>query len=188
MKTAKFIILLILFYGGIFPNIGIKAQCSMGEEDAGVYEQMRFSMNNGLYGDAKIRGKILIIKYGDYCPQLYFDVGWLSFKTQAYWDAIEFLKLSLRKLDYSKEKFEFCYFAVGESYYELGYYSNALLYLTEAINIDPKGDYYKFLGLSHYKLGDYNLALTELRQAKDNGSDFSEEETEIFWETIEKLK
>ena len=188
MKIAKFIILLILFYGCIFSNISIYAQCNMGEEDSGVYEQMRFIMNNGLYGDARIKGKMLITKYGDWCPQLYFDVGSLSFKTQSYWGAIDFLKLSLRTMDYSRDTFEFCYFAVGVSYYELGYYSNALLYLTEAININPKGDYHKFRGLSYYEPGDHEFAFTELRRAKQSGSEFNDEETDIFGEVVDILK
>ncbi|MCC7158735.1 MAG: hypothetical protein IT281_04265 [Ignavibacteria bacterium] len=188
MKTSKFIILLILFCVCIFSNIGIKAQCNMGEEDEGVYEQMRFSMNNGLYGDARIRGKILIVKYGNQCPQLYFDVGWLSFKTESYWDTIDFLKLSLRTLDYDREKFEFSYYAIGVSNYELGNYPNAVLYLREALKISDKGDYYKYIGLSYYGMSEYSSAMTEFNRAKEIGSDFSNEETDIYWETVEKLK
>lgn len=100
MKTYIFLILLIF----ILANSGsVNSQCQMGEEDAGVYKQMRFSMDNGLYGDAKIRAKVLIIKYGNACPELYYDAGWLSYMTESWWHTIEFMRLALRTLDIDRK-------------------------------------------------------------------------------------
>lgn len=179
------IISLALF---ISTKSAVYSQCQLGEEDKGVYDQMRFGIQNGTYSDAKIRAKILITKYGDLCPNLYFDAGWLSYKTQSWWDAVEFLKLSLNKLAYDRNKFEFAYASVGEAYYELGYYKEAVAYLNEAIYINADADYYKFRAMSYYKLEDYTNAMTDFQTAKKNGSDFSEEETEFFWDAAAKVK
>ncbi len=149
---------------------------------------MQFSMQNGLYGDAKIRAKILIIKYGDLCPNLYYDAGWLSFQTESWWDAVDFLKLSLRKLAYDRSKFEFCYSSVGISYYELGYYKDGIAYLNEAISMNGNADYYKYRGLCYYKLEDYLSALNDFQTAKKNGSEFNDYESEFFWDASKKVK
>ena len=163
-------------------------QCRLGEEDRGVYQQMKFSMENHLYSDAKIRAKILLTKYGGSCPDLYFDAGWLSYYTDSWWDAVEFLKASLSILAYNADKFEFAYSAVGISYYELGYYKESVAYLNEAINISGKADYYKYRALSFYKLEDYTNAMTDFQAAKKYGSDFTDEETDFFWDAAAKVK
>jgi tetratricopeptide (TPR) repeat protein len=129
---SKLKILLIVFVISLSAG-NTYTQCRMGDEDKSVYDQMRFSMQNHLYSDAKIRAKILITKYGDACPNLYYDAGWLSFMTESWWDAVEFLKLSLWKLSYDKVKFEFAYSGVGIAYYELGYFKESVGYLDEAI-------------------------------------------------------
>lgn len=185
MKYAIYILSTVILIG---LQVNSYSQCQLGEEDKGIYDQMRFGMQNGTYGDAKIRAKVLLTKYGDYCPNLYFDAGWLSYKTQSWWDAVEFLKLSLNKLAYDKNKFEFSYAAVGEAYYELGYYKEAIAYLNEAIAFNGKADYYKFRAMSYYKLEDYTNAMTDFQTAKKNGSDFSEEETDFFWDAAAKVK
>lgn len=164
------------------------SQCQIGEEDRGVYQQMKFSMENHLYNDAKIRAKILITKYGGSCPDLYYDAGWLSFMTESWWDAVEFLKLSLNVMDYNKSKFEFAYASVGKSYYELGYYKEAITYLNEAININGNADYYKYRAMSYYKLEDYTNAMNDFNTAKKYGSDFTDEETDFYWDTSAKVK
>jgi tetratricopeptide (TPR) repeat protein len=163
-------------------------QCQLGEEDRGVYQQMKFSMENHLYSDAKIRAKILITKYGGSCPDLYYDAGWLSFMTESWWDAVEFLKLSINVMAYSKSKFEFAYASVGKSYYELGYYKEAVIYLNEAININGNADYYKYRAMSYYKLEDYTNAMNDFNTAKKYGSDFTDEETDFYWDTSKKVK
>lgn len=55
------------------------SQCQIGEEDKGVYEQMKFGMDNHLYNDAKIRAKILLTKYGYQCPDLYLGCRMAQF-------------------------------------------------------------------------------------------------------------
>lgn len=182
-----FKILLISFLVSICTKQAL-SQCQLGEEDKGVYSQMQFSMQNHLYNDAKIRAKLLLTKYGDTCPQLYFDAGWLSFMTESWWDAVEFLKLSLWKLSYDRTKFEFAYSGVGIAYYELGSYSQSISYLDDAIRINGKADYYKYRGLSYYKLEDYNNAMLDFNTAKKYGSEFDEDESDIFWDAASKIK
>lgn len=66
MMSAKikiFVTAILIFVSGG----SIYSQCRMGDEDKGVYDQMKFSMQNHLYSDAKIRAKVLITKYGDAC-------------------------------------------------------------------------------------------------------------------------
>lgn len=183
MKTFASIIFLVLLF-----EVSALSQCQLGEEDRGVYNQMKFSMDNHLYNDAKLRAKVLLTKYGDLCPQLYFDAGWLSFMTDSWWDAIDFLKLSLAKLEYNKSRFEFAYSSVGISYYEVGYYKESVAYLNEAINLNADPEYYKYRGLSFYKLEDYPSAMNDFNTAKKYGSDFTDEETDIFWDASSKLK
>lgn len=167
---------------------GLFAQCRMGEEDKGVYDQMRFGMKNHLYSDAKIRGKILLTKYSYSCPDLYYDVGWLSFFTESWWDAVEYLKYALRILAYDRIKFEFAYASAGRSYYELGYYKESILYLDEAIKISSGADYYKYRAMSYYKLEDYTRAMEDFNTAKKEGSDFNDTETEFYWDAASKVK
>jgi tetratricopeptide (TPR) repeat protein len=184
-KFTKILFLLILLNagGGV-----LYSQCQLGDEDKGVYKQMKFGMENHLYNDAKIRAKILLTKYGGTCPDLYFDAGWLSFYTQSWWDAVEFLKTSLRIMAYSSSRFEFAYSSVGISYYELGYYKESIAYLNEAIYIKGEAEYYKYRALSYYQLEDYITAMNDFQTAKKYGSDFTDEETDFFWDTDAKLK
>jgi tetratricopeptide (TPR) repeat protein len=164
------------------------AQCQMGEEDAGVYKQMRFSMDNGLYGDAKIRAKVLITKYGNLCPELYYDAGWLSYMTESWWDTIEFMKLALITMKYSNQRQLFAYAAVGIAYYNVDYYSEAIQYLDKAISLESKADYYKYRGLAYYKLEDFDMALLNFQEAKKLGSEFNSSESDIFWDAASKIK
>jgi tetratricopeptide (TPR) repeat protein len=180
--------LLFLLFAGIFLTCGsIYAQCRIEPEDKGVYEQLKFSMNNGVWGDAKIRGKILITKYGDNCPDLYYDIGWVSFKTESWWDAIDLLKLALSRMSYDRYKYEFAYSAVGISYYESGYHKEAITYLDAAINTSAKADYYKYRGLAYYNLEDYQNAMNDFQTAKKYGSEFNDTESDFFWDASSKL-
>ena len=186
MKTFTF---LILFYVLLAVNtVSIKSQCQIGEEDAGVYKQMQFSMQNGLYGDAKIRAKVLIIKYGNSCPELYYDAGWLSYMTESWWDTIEFMRLALRTLDFSNQRLLFAYAAVGIAYYNVDYNTEAIAYLDKAISLDPKADYYKYRGLSYYNLEEYSYAMNDFQEAKKLGSEFNSSESDIFWDAAAKIK
>lgn len=108
--------------------------------------------------------------------------------TESWWDAVEFLKLSLWKLSYDKTRFEFAYSGVGIAYYELGYFKESITYLNDAIRLNAKADYYKYRGLSYYKLEDYNNAMLDFNTAKSYGSDFDEEESDAFWDAAAKLK
>jgi len=185
----KAYILLILLIFILAVNSGsVISQCQMGEEDAGVYKQMRFSMDNGLYGDAKIRAKVLIIKYGNACPELYYDAGWLSYMTESWWDTIEFMRLALRTLDINNQRLIFAYASVGIAYYYVDYNQEAIAYLNNAISLDPRADYYKYRGLAYYKLEEYNYALTDFQEAKKLGSEFNSSESDIFWDAAAKLK
>lgn len=163
------------------------SQCRIEPEDKGVYEQLKFSMNNGVWGDAKIRGKILITKYGDNCPDLYYDIGWVSFMTESWWDAIDLLKLALSRMSYDRYKYEFAYSAVGISYYESGYYKEAIAYLDAAINTNSKADYYKYRGLAYYKLEDFQNAMNDFQTAKKYGSEFNDTESDFYWDASSKL-
>ncbi|MBE2217477.1 MAG: hypothetical protein IAE90_04685 [Ignavibacteria bacterium] len=186
MKTLLFFILSIFLLAA---NSGsVNSQCRLGEEDAGVYKQMQFSMQNGLYGDAKIRAKVLIIKYGNSCPELYYDAGWLSFMTESWWDTIEFMRLALRTLEFSNQRLLFAYAAVGIAYFNVDYSTEAIAYLDKAISLDARADYYKYRGLAYYKLEEYNYALTDFQEAKRLGSEFNSSESDIFWDAASKLK
>lgn len=186
MKTAVYItILSIIFF---LAEASLRAQCRLGEEDSGVYKQMQFSMQNGLYGDAKIRAKVLITKYGNSCPELYYDAGWLSYMTESWWDTIEFMRLALRTLDFSNQRLLFAYAAVGIAYYNVDYNTEAIAYLEKAISLDPKADYYKFRGLAYYQLEEYNYALADFQKAKKLGSEFNSSESDIFWDAASKIK
>lgn len=186
MKTAFY----IMFFSIVFLLVetSLRAQCRLGEEDTGVYKQMQFSMQNGLYGDAKIRAKVLITKYGNSCPELYYDAGWLSYMTESWWDTIEFMRLALRTLDFSNQRLLFAYAAVGIAYYNVDYSTESITYLDKAISLDPKADYYKYRGLAYYKLEDYNSALTDFQEAKKLGSEFNSSESDIFWDAAAKIK
>ncbi|MBL8017802.1 MAG: hypothetical protein JNK43_11065 [Ignavibacteria bacterium] len=180
---------LVLFIFTIFAIAGsLNSQCRLGEEDSGVYKQMQFSMQNGLYGDAKIRAKVLITKYGNSCPELYYDAGWLSYMTESWWDTIEFMRLALRTLDFSNQRLFFAYAAVGIAYYNVDYNTEAIAYLDKAISLDPKADYYKFRGLAYYQLEEYNYALADFQEAKKLGSEFNSSESDIFWDAASKIK
>jgi tetratricopeptide (TPR) repeat protein len=186
VKTVVYIVLLSAVL--LIAEAGLRAQCRLGEEDAGVYKQMQFSMQNGLYGDAKIRAKVLIIKYGNSCPELYYDAGWLSYMTESWWDTIEFMRLALRTLDFSNQRLLFAYAAVGIAYYNVDYNTEAIAYLDKAISLDPKGDYYKYRGLSYYNLEEYNYAMADFQEAKKLGSEFNSSESDIFWDAAAKIK
>jgi len=187
LSISKKRLLLLLFAGILLTGSSIYAQCRIEPEDKGVYEQLKFSMSNGVWGDAKIRGKILITKYGDNCPDLYYDIGWVSFKTESWWDAIDLLKLALNRMSYDRYKYEFAYSAVGISYYESGYYKEAITYLDAAINTNSKADYYKYRGLAYYKLEDYQNAMYDFQAAKKYGSVFNDTESDLFWDASSKL-
>jgi tetratricopeptide (TPR) repeat protein len=184
MRNKKIIIIFL----SLFFSVSAYSQCRIGEEDKGVYDQMKFGMENHLYNDAKIRAKILLTKYGYQCPDLYWDAGWLSFMTESWWDAIEFLGYSLRILSFDHGKFEFAYAAIGVSYYNTGSYENSIAYLNEAINLNQKADYYKYRGMNYYKLEDFTRAMDDFNLAKKYGSDFTDEETDFYWDASKKLK
>lgn len=184
LTIAGLLLLVAVFQAGSNQSI---AQCRIEPEDKGVYEQLKFSMSNGVWGDAKIRGKILITKYGDNCPDLYYDIGWVSFKTESWWDAIDLLKLALSRMSYDRNKYEFAYSAVGISYYESGYYKEAIAYLDAAINTNSKADHYKYRGLAYYKLEDFQNAMYDFQTAKKYGSEFNDTESDFYWDASSKL-